>query len=60
MWGAVFLLSAILGLIGEEIDSSAREWFNWIIPIAVVVGAFKFTAWYAERELARARQPSQA
>jgi len=59
MWGAVFLVSAIFGVIAQEVDSStAREWLNWIIPIALVVGAFKFTAWYADRERARARQPS--
>jgi hypothetical protein len=55
MWGLVFLASAILGVIAQEVDSStAREWLNWIIPIALVVGAFKYTAWYAEQARARA------
>jgi len=55
MWGVVFLVSAILGVIAAGVDSStAREWLNWIIPIGLVVGAFKFTAWYAERARARA------
>jgi hypothetical protein len=58
MWGLVFLASAILGVIAQQTDSStAREWLNWIIPIALIVGAFKFTAWYAEQARARARVP---
>lgn len=62
MWGAVFLLSAILGVIAEETASSstAREWLNWIIPIVLVIGAFKFTAWYAERARGRAPEPARA
>jgi hypothetical protein len=56
MWGTVFALGAILGAIAQQTDSStADEWLNWIIPIALVVGAFKFTAWYAERARTRAR-----
>lgn len=61
MWGGVFLLSAILGVIAEQVDSStAREWLNWIIPIALVVGAFKFTAWYAQQARDRARRAPAA
>jgi hypothetical protein len=55
MWGVVFLVSAVLGVIAQEVDSStAREWLNWIIPIALVIGAFKYTAWYAEQARGRA------
>jgi hypothetical protein len=55
MWGVVFLVSAILGVAAQEVDSStAREWLNWIIPIALVIGAFKYTAWYAEQARTRA------
>jgi hypothetical protein len=55
-WGAVFTVSAILGVIAQQSDSStAREWLNWIIPIALVVGAFKYTAWYADQARARGR-----
>jgi hypothetical protein len=47
VWGLAFTASAICGLIAEEIESgSGREWLNWIIPIVIIVGAFKFTAWY--------------
>lgn len=56
-WGGVFLVSAVLGVIAEEVDSSTtRQWLNWVIPIALVVGAFKFTAWYADQ----ARQQATA
>jgi hypothetical protein len=59
IWGAVFAVGAILGAIAQQTDSStAREWLNWILPIALVVGAFKFTAWYAENVRSRARAPS--
>jgi tryptophan-rich sensory protein len=55
VWGAVFAVGAILGVIAQETDSStAREWLNWIIPIALVIGGFKFTAWYAARARAHA------
>jgi hypothetical protein len=50
MWGGVFAVSAVLGIIAQQTDSStAREWLNWIIPIALVIGAFKYTAWYADQ-----------
>jgi hypothetical protein len=55
MWGAAFAVNALLGVIAQQTDSpTARDWLNWILPIALIVGAFKFTAWYAERARARA------
>ena len=61
MWGGVFAVNALLGVIAEQTDSrTAREWLNWIIPIALVVGAFKYTAWYAERARARATARARA
>ena len=55
MWGAAFAVNALLGVIAQQTDSpTAREWLNWILPIALIVGAFKFTAWYAEHARARA------
>ncbi len=45
VWGLVFLASAVCGLIAQGADSaSTRDWFNWIIPIILIVGAFKYTA----------------
>jgi heme/copper-type cytochrome/quinol oxidase subunit 2 len=47
------------GVIAQDVESStAREWLNWIIPIVIVVGAFKYTAWYAEQARARGGGPS--
>jgi hypothetical protein len=28
---------------------NTSDWTNWILPIALIVGAFKFTAQYPER-----------
>jgi hypothetical protein len=47
VWGLVFLVSAILGVIAEEADDGS-DLLNWIIPIVLVVGAVKFTAWYPD------------
>lgn len=62
VWGVVFALSAILGVIAQQVDSGT-DWLNWIIPIALIVGGFKFTAWYPDhaREAAGVpRRPSPA
>ena len=60
-WGAVFLATAILGVIAQQVDSStARDWLNWILPIAIVIGGFKFTAWYSAQARERARSAPQA
>ncbi len=47
MWGAVFVASAICGVLAEEVDDGS-DLLNWIIPIVLVVGAVKFTAWYPD------------
>jgi hypothetical protein len=59
VWGLVFAVSAILGVVAQEVDSGS-SWLNWIIPIALVVGAFKFTAWYPEQVKARAGEAGEA
>lgn len=48
VWGLVFAASAVLGVIAEEMDGG-KDWLNWIIPIALIVGAFKFTEWYPDQ-----------
>lgn len=53
VWGLVFALSAMLGVIAEEMNRGS-DWLNWIIPIALVVGAFRFTGWYPEQARAQA------
>lgn len=43
VWGLAFAGSAICGLIAQNVDSG-QDWLNWIIPIILIVGAFKYTA----------------
>lgn len=47
VWGLVFLVSAVLGFIAQ--DMGGNTLLNWVIPIVLVVLAFKFTAWYPEQ-----------
>lgn len=58
VWGLVFAASAILGVIAQQLDSGT-DWLNWIIPIALIVGAFKFTGWYPDYARAAAGAPSR-
>jgi len=58
VWGLVFAASAILGVIAQQLDSGT-DWLNWIIPIALIVGAFKFTTWYPDQARTAAGVPSR-
>jgi uncharacterized membrane protein len=58
VWGLVFAASAVLGVIAQNVDSG-QDWFNWIIPIVLVVGAFKFTAAYPDKARERAGLPAR-
>ncbi|GAB7029238.1 hypothetical protein AB0G35_12495 [Streptomyces sp. NPDC021749] len=57
VWGAVFLATALLGVLALR-STSGADWLNWVIPIALLVGAVRFTRWYPDRARARARQSS--
>ena len=59
VWGLVFAASAVLGVIGQNVDSG-QDWFNWIIPIVLIVGAFKFTAAYPDKARERAGLPARS
>jgi uncharacterized membrane protein len=52
VWGLVFVATAILGAIAAS-SPSTSDWTNWILPIALIVGAFKFTERYPEVVRAR-------
>ncbi len=54
VWGGVFVGTAILGAIAASSPSS-DDWTNWILPIALIVGGFKFTDRYPEVVRGRAR-----
>ncbi|MFD8542927.1 hypothetical protein [Streptomyces sp. NPDC059649] len=59
VWGAVFLVMALLGILALHIPSGA-DWLNWVIPIALLVGALRFTRWYPDQARTRARQSAAA
>ncbi|MEU6486723.1 hypothetical protein [Streptomyces sp. NPDC046887] len=54
VWAAVFLVTAVLGLIALH-TSGLGDWFNWVIPIILLVLAIKFTKWYPEYVRGQAR-----
>lgn len=54
VWGGVFAVTALLGLIALHI-SGGTDWLNWVIPIVLLVAAIRFTQWYPEQVRARAR-----
>jgi hypothetical protein len=58
VWGGAFAIAAVLGVIAQQVDTGA-DWLNWIIPIALIVGAFRFTAWYPEQARAAAGTPQR-
>jgi hypothetical protein len=48
VWALAFLATAVLAYVAI-IAPSTSDWTNWILPIVLIVGAFKFTAAYAAR-----------
>jgi hypothetical protein len=53
VWAAAFLVTAIIGYIGAgPLHQPDNMWTNWIIPIALVVLALKFTGWYPDHATA--------
>lgn len=54
MWGGVFLVTALLGLLALHVRSGS-DWLNWVIPIALLVAAIRFTKWYPAHVRAQAR-----
>jgi len=59
VWGLTFAASAVLGVIAEQVDTG-KNWLNWIIPIALIVGAFKFTSWYPDKVRGATATPPDA
>jgi uncharacterized membrane protein len=48
VWAVAFLGTAVLGYIAVVVPATS-DWTNWVLPIVLIVGAFKFTGWYPER-----------
>jgi hypothetical protein len=55
MWGLVFVLVAILGVVAADAPET-YDWTNWVIPIVVIVGAVGITQLYPDRARERARR----
>lgn len=56
VWGLAFLVSAIAGAYGDLVlRDPDNMWTGWIIQVAAIVGALRFTGWYSGVVRARAR-----
>jgi hypothetical protein len=53
VWGFVFLVVAVDSLIQQLTDSSSAL-LDWIIPVAAIVGGFKYTGYYVAKARAGA------
>ncbi|MDI1462524.1 hypothetical protein QEZ54_16250 [Catellatospora sp. KI3] len=53
VWGLAFAACAVLGVLAQQV-SHGKDWLNWILPIVLIAGAFKFTMWYPRQVRARA------
>ncbi len=54
VWAAAFLLIAVSGYIGDgPLHQPNNIWTDWVVQIALVVVAIKFTAWYPDHATAR-------
>ncbi|MET7645502.1 hypothetical protein ABZS83_18030 [Streptomyces sp. NPDC005426] len=54
VWGGVFAATALLGLLAVH-TSSGADWYNWIIPVVLLVLAVRFTERYPDRVRERSR-----
>lgn len=54
VWGGVFVLIAIAGLVAAE-SGHHGDWLNWFIPVVLLVVAIRITAWYPDHVRAAAR-----
>lgn len=52
VWCGVFVVTAILGLVAVHAKSGS-DWLNWVIPVALLVLAVRFTSWYPEQDHAK-------
>lgn len=63
VWFLIFAVSALLGLLAVTSwarSHSLADWFEWYIPIALVVVGFKFNQWYPAQVRARMASGSGA
>jgi hypothetical protein len=56
VWAIAFILTAVTGYIGDgPLHQPNNIWTAWIIQIALVILAIKFTAWYPDHATAEPR-----
>lgn len=57
VWGAAFGVAAIAGAFGDLVlHNSNNLWTGWVIQIAAIIVALRFTHWYPEVVRARVRR----
>ncbi|MEU4032617.1 hypothetical protein [Streptomyces collinus] len=58
-WGGVFVLMALSTYLAIRVPSM-DDWFNWVIPVVLLVAVIKFTERYPEAYKARVTRRVQA
>ena len=54
VWTGAFLVTAIVGFLGDgPLDQPDNLWTNWIVQIAALILALRFTEWYPQATIAR-------
>ncbi|MEU6240852.1 hypothetical protein [Streptomyces sp. NPDC047024] len=48
VWGLAFALMTLFTWLAIRFPDQ-DDWFNWVVPIALLVGAVRFTQWYPDR-----------
>ncbi len=53
VWTGAFALTALVGFLGDgPLDQPDNLWTNWIVQIAALILALRFTEWYPDRAIA--------
>jgi hypothetical protein len=47
LWGLTFVATAVLSYLAVEVEDG-KSWFNWILPIVLLVVMVRFTEWYPD------------
>jgi hypothetical protein len=54
VWTGAFLLTAAVGFLGDgPLDQPDNMWTNWVVQIAALIFALRFTEWYPQMAHAR-------
>ncbi|MDX3239870.1 hypothetical protein PV392_30115 [Streptomyces sp. ME03-5709C] len=59
VWGLVFAVTAVLGLVALRV-AAGTDWLNWVVPVALLVLAVRFTEWYPARVRERVHRAEEA